>query len=560
MLRLKNLLYFLPFLLLACSQQTKEHTAIIPKGTAWVAAYDVKAISEKSKLTESGEYKTLQMAEGMVKKQPKEIQELYKSFMKDPLSLGIDLSENVFSFFYPKKGEERRVGNIGVAASMGDRGKFRENLKKLSKGMPGPLELEVKEEKGRAYLYMEGTILIWDDSRLLFLGSGDQKIKEDKIKKEAVGLLEQKKDKSLVHSNEDFQKFMERRKDVSNWVAFENMPEDVQEEWEEIPYQDKELFKGMSLHTYLAFKSNSVELTHYTNNADSKTFDRFKKALKEGVDQKLMTYLPEKTYMGMGAALDPDQVYKVIQENADQEWEETKEKVKEELRVDPDKIASSLSGDMLMTINGFGTYKRTYTDFVRKGGKGGSMGGLERVEKTTDQLYPKGSFLIKTRTPYIKKQLEEKISKFDTLLTSVGDYYRVDSMEIPFYFGWKDDKLMCGTHEEPLKKLYQGGYSSSSLADSEMGSMFASSPSSGSMLLDLDKYPKLVHDYLEESMGPRGKKSMENSMDILKRIDMQSKDKTGVKITLHLTEGKGNSLNRLLKKADENAGKFMGGI
>ncbi len=557
MRRPSTLLYLIPFLLFACSK-APQHTNTIPKKADWVAAYDVQAIAEKADLKSSSEYKSLDMIKKEMKNVSPEMQKMLQAFLKDPLSLGIDLSREVYSFHYVK-GKEKQ-GKVGVVAAMSDRGKFRSNVDKLLKATGAPDKMKVKKEGGRSYLSAQRTFLVWDGSRILFLTSMDHGTESKAVKEEATRLMGLKGKSSLVNSNKDFQNFMDGRKDISNWISFKNMPSEVKEEFEEAPGKTEKGLKKTTMHSYLAFEPNSIELTHYTNNEDWSD-EKIKKLIKGGLDKELMSYLPKKAYMGFSMAFHPDAVYGIAKEKGGEGIMEAEKEMKQEQGIELKKVMGSLSGDMVATVNGFGTYERTYMDLVRKEesekGKGNRMGfsGMKRVEKTESQLYPKFSFLVKTRTPYIKEQIEKKLLKHDSV-KAVGDHYRLDMTDFPIFLGWKENKIMVGSHEKAVKKLYSGGFSPS-LTDDEMGSLFASSSGSASMLLDLQEYPQKVRDFLTEGRMAPSEKVLTNATSILKRIDAKNFEGNGLKVTLMLKEGDGNSLGRILKKLDDNSGTLM---
>jgi hypothetical protein len=523
-----------------------------------VAAYDLRAISEKGKLSDPSEYQALKMAKEEMQNQDEAIRKIFESFMEDPLSLGVDLSQELYSFYYSP---DEDPGYLGVTGAITDRSALKENLKKMLEAAGVPGEVEPKKKEGRSYLKMGGTILIWDDSRLLFLSPNDRKgSQKEGVEKEAVRLMDAKGKETLVESNEDFQTFMERKKDISNWISVSDLPASVQKELDRVPMEGDSMVKGTTFHSYLAFKPDAVEFTHFTNNPKWEEKDAFQKVLKEGVDKKLLSFLPKETYMGAAVAFDPDAAYKMAQDAGEEDLQEMKKGLEKEQNIDMDKLVSSLSGDILLTVNGFGTYERTYRDFVQKDdGKGGGFGSMKAVEKTEEQIFPKTSLLVKTRTDYIHKQIEEKLLAHDSV-EKVGDYYRIGMVDFPLYLGWKDDKTVFGSHEGVVQKLYDGGYASSSMADTEMGSLFAGAGSSASLILDLDRYPDKVRDYLKEGMIGPSKKAFESSVKILERVDAQSFEENGFKVTLKLKEADGNSLNTLLKQLDKNTGTIMRGI
>lgn len=539
----------------SCAKE-RDHTSLIPQESGWVAAYDLQAISEKAKLSDPSEYRALQMAKEEMKKQDEAMQKLFESFLADPLSLGVDLSKDLYSFYY-RKGEKKE-GYMGVIASISDRNAMKKNLKKIleSAGVPG--EVEPKKKKGRSYMSFGKKVLIWDDSRMLFLSSTAHQQKKETVESEVFRLMDLEKKASLTESNEDFQEFLGRKEDVSNWISAADLPRGLLDEFDRnAPIDKDEVVDGLTFHSYLAFKPSSVEFTHYTNNPDWEEENKFERVMRGGVDNKLLSYLPKKTYMGGAIAFNPQAAYKMVQESMDGDIERMKKGLKKEQNIDLDKLVASLSGDMILTVNGFGTYERTYMDFVQKKGNGGMS--METVEKKEEQLYPKLSFLINTKKPYIKKQFEKKLAAHDSI-EKVGDHYRLGLVDFPVYLGFKDGKALIGSHEGVVKKLYEGGYPSSSLADSEMGSLFAANAVSGSMILDLDRYPKKVHDYMKEGMMKPVRDAFENSVKILERIDAQSMESNGFRVTLKLKESEANSLNTILKQLDKNTGTIMRGI
>lgn len=552
-----SLLGLIPFLLLACSK-SPDHTAAIPKESDWVAAYDLQAIAEKAELNKSSEYRSFQMMQEEMKTASPELQKMLQAFLKDPLSLGIDLSQEVYSFHYAKG--KKGQGKIGLIAAISDRGKLRSNVDKLLASI-GPAKIKVREEKGRSYLSTDGSFLMWDGSRMLFLTSLENS-EEKAVKAEADRLMGLKGEGSLMNSNKDFQKFMGRRKDISNWISFKKLPEKAKEELAYVPDQAQKGLNNSTMHSYLAFRSNEIEFVHFTNN-EKWPAEKLDKFVKEGLDKKLMSFFPKKAYMGFSTAFKPDAVYELVKEKGGKSVKEAEEEMQDEQGIELKKVMKSLSGDLLLAVNGFDSYERTYMDFVQKGqgdkdGSGGNKMGfqnMERVEKTKEQVYPELAFLIKTRTPYIKKQIEKKLLKNDSV-EAVGDHYRVGITDFPMFLGWKKNKIMIASHEEAVKKLYDGGFSPS-LADSDMGSLFAGSAGSASMLLDLQEYPEKVREWLMEGMMGPSKKAVEDATGMMRRIDMQHYKKTGFKVTFKLKEGEGNSLGRLLQKADDKAGTIM---
>lgn len=544
----------LALLMLVSCSKTPDHKATIPEGTEWVAAYDMRSIAEKGKLTDPSEYRSLSLLQGSMEEEGT-LQKMFESFMQDPLSLGLDLSKDVYTFSYQRSADDPRL--LGFTGAVTERSKFKRTVQDLlsEAGVPGNVEPEQK--RGRSYLTVENMVLAWDDGRYLFLRTTSGKEGNGEIEGEAERLLGLKKKKTLVEKNDDFKEFLERKKDLSNWVDMGNYKGSFQRSRKAFGIQgDTDMVNGMKFHTYLDFKANELEVSHYTYNDEWENWDTFKDMFRAGgIEKELLSQLPQEEYMGASASFHPDTLYKLGKDIGGEDLPVMEERASIVQGIDLEKLFASLGGDLLVTVNGFGTYERSYTKLEEKD-KSGDNGQheLEKVKKTEKEVFPRFSVVMSTSDSYLTDRLEDTLlSKWDSVAEREG-YYEIQRKSYPLYLGWDKGRLIFGSESEAVKKLGQGGFSPS-LADTRTGSLFAGSSYSASMVLDMNEYPENAKSFVSNTVGKALRKKIGNVTDVLDRVNVRSMEEVnGVKMVLKLKEGEGNSLNRILKKVDQNAG------
>lgn len=542
---------------------------MIPEESDWVMSYDLRSISEKGKLNDPSEYSFMSDIQKEVKARDPEMKKLLTNFYEDPLSLGVDLSKEVMFFHFPQKDSgktEEQRGIFGACAATWDRSQLRKNLGRIL-DIEENEELSIEDRNGRSFLQIGESLLAWDDSRILFL----EYPSESDIKEEGKGALEQaeslfelKKKERLAGSSEDFQRFMERRKDISNWLALGRLSSRYADRLKRHPYMGMMGFdlevEDLKVHSYLEFKEEEVELTHYNND---KRWAEWKEGLRDGVDKKLLGHLPEACYLGASMSYDLGFYYEKFKEKNEEDLKEWEEKLQEDT-VDLEKLVSSLGGDFLFTIDGFDTYERTYTVHEpmasrdKSGPNGNALQGRE-VERTEEELYPRFNLIWNTEGAYLKELLKERWLKHDSLEMMKEGQYRYDGFGFPVFFGWNEDKMLLSSNEKSFSGLYEGGYQgSSSLLGAEAGDLFANSAHAGFLVMNLEEYPKVLRDKLRSDYGSVGEGIMEKMTSIFDRLKVKNlEEENGLRVTLGLKEGEGNSLERILKQMDENYRSVM---
>lgn len=536
---------------------------MIPKESDWVLSYDLRSISEKGKLDEPGAYSFMEDAREEVGNQDEDLKELLNAFFDDPLSLGVDLSQEILMFHYLKgeKSSPRDVGNMGITAGVWDRAQFKESLEKIFE-VSGS-EPEIKEEKGRSYIEIPNMVLIWDDSRILGLSKWAPGGGEEELLSQAQELFSLEKDDRLKESNENFQEFIEERKDISNWLDLGKLSEHFEKELQNVPgtWED---YTEMTFHSFLEFKDNEVELTHF---GFGEATEDWGKLFRDGVDKKLLTHLPEESYLGFAGAFDPAACYEWAKEKSGEDLKKAEAEMKDE-GVDLQELITSFGGDAVFTLSSFSSFERTYTTYeqveVEKDPEEGkekrfsSFRDMEKVEKTKDELLPEFTFAFSTRTSYFRDLIEEKFKPEMDSLEGTDNGFIVHSEDIPsVHFGWGNDLMMIGTDGETVKRLSKGGYSDASLADTDLGSIFASSSYAGRMVLDIEDYPDRFQEWVRKESGPFGENMLKKMTGVFRVLTVDQIEENGIRVAFELKEGKGNSLNLIMKQLDENYKEVM---
>ena len=339
-LRYLTLVLFVSLLVVSCSR-SPQATDMIPKDANVVISLDTKSLMEKGKLDQ---FKNTSMYSTMKKFSAKDpnTEKLLDQIIENPVAVGVDLTKDIYYFLSANK--SYNCAMIGLSSSA----KFEEFTKKIHKDLSVNAQIK-KESKFSYVLYEPGALLLWDESKLIFIGITKPEC-QDSALIYANNLFAMKSENAIA-SNKDFVAFMKTKKDVNLWMSMEVFQNIIPN----MNYEEMAGYKlaGNYIYGSLDFAAGQAAATinmSLTEEAKKVTFDS---TMKNGISEKLMNFIPEKRVIAaLSYSIDPKKSYEKIakMQKSSSMLSMLLSKVPS---ADLEKIFNFINGEMLLTFNGF---------------------------------------------------------------------------------------------------------------------------------------------------------------------------------------------------------------
>lgn len=211
---MKKLLHFIVFValmtstLFSCAKRATPAT-IVPQNVATVVKFDLKSLLAKANY-KFAENQMLQKAISDIE-DPQQ-QKFFKSILKNPLSLGIDLMSYLYYFIAAD-------GSQGIVASIKNSKKLYNNLLTID----GSLKESIEINNGVYYITTPMARVAWDNRLLIVhIQNNINSLSDDKSQPVDIkSMLNRKKENSFV-SLPDYKKFADSHTDIVSFTSAKN--------------------------------------------------------------------------------------------------------------------------------------------------------------------------------------------------------------------------------------------------------------------------------------------------------------------------------------------------
>ncbi len=198
-------------LVVASCGKKPSHINAIPDNAYGVIVAKPSQIDSKKLQEQFESNEEFQEVLQKLKEEAPELAQLFEDFMKDPNSLGVDLSQEAYAFI--SSDEEQDF--VASAFALKKASKFQDLVQTVLEEMEMEMEIETDENLNILAFPMNVGCITWDNEKALILvfmkGAGDAKALSQKLMTQKAG--------NSIMQNKDFQTFYNNCLDVNVWVS-----------------------------------------------------------------------------------------------------------------------------------------------------------------------------------------------------------------------------------------------------------------------------------------------------------------------------------------------------
>jgi AraC-like DNA-binding protein len=513
-------------------RQRDEHLQVIPENAAAVMVLNVWSLFEKA---EPDELKKLKFVDKQKKKSSNGDDKLMRDLMKNPMSAGIDVIQNVYGFAAPN-GTNMIAG---ITLKINDDEAFKKFLEKMSIG-DSPKRMVgfwfVKIDWNNAIAWNKEVAIIYT------MGAGD-------LDQTAEKFLFRKEDESIL-SSASFQEFRTHGCDLGVYANNEVLNSMNEQMDRDVQQMQQTLQSDGYSEALLSFETNSIDL-HINNHPKT---ERPAILRKDGpTEAHLQAVSQKQAVFYLGLAVNISGLIQLLDQSP--ATKESLDDMQRELGITREELKQQFSGDISMT---FSDYKNLYTedpniqrdiDEIAKiyegfNGRFSEAGSEEDYEFKREVVTPVLVLNIGLKDMVKTQAVLEKIG-----LKKDGDAWVAPGRGNYVYSAIKNNHLVI-TNDYPLaqtvgKTGILGAKLPQPIADNAR-----KKPICGFFDLTSAHYPKLFIDEIGETMGELGAKLFFEYMRLFQHITIEGEG-NNFRLQINLVSGERNSLFRLIKQADE---------
>ena len=552
-----NVIYNLAAFLLAavifssCSTTGDDYTTAIPADAKMIITADLGSIAAKGQLDKIEELQTYKMAKMYMAMLGEEANKEIESFMKDPGVTGIDFKSKMYFYMLEKN------MTVGVLFKLTDGAKFSSFVEKMSK-MGGDKGPEIKKEGDISIIAEGGSIVGWDNSKLLILASTTGQDVSTQFKEYMAAAS----DKS-INSNENYAEFTKNPMDVGFWMNYDFMAklQEMNPAMKQMPEvgamygKMADLFKDSYYHIYVDFANGEIKMTgaFYPNPELAKKFDP-EKLVKPGMSEKILNVVPgDKVFGSLAFAVNMKEYVNAIMEFIPKEYQA--DKLNEMIKTGTqgqltfDDIVNFFDGEFLITFNGMKTVTSQQTSY--------DMEGKETMEEVSNP-FPLVTMAFTVNDDKLYNVLQQMLPALGNMVKPRGSNFEIEPEPgMKIYAGMQDKLFVITTSEEVIDNLGKG-FGDKGYANTDIGKKLLQMPSYMYMNLNLETYPDEIKNMLKDEMG-FNYKAFADVMKNFNSISMESTKDMKFVGSLKFSDDKNNSLYTIITMIDNAVASAAGG-
>ncbi|MGL4599717.1 MAG: DUF4836 family protein [Bacteroidia bacterium] len=513
-------------------RQRDEHLQVIPENAAAVMVMNVRNLFEKA---EPDELKKLKFIDKQRKTPAYGDDKLMRDLMKDPMSAGIDVIQNIYGFVAPN-GQNMIAG---ITLKINDEEAFKKFLEKMSVG-ESPKRMVgfwfVKLDWNNAIAWNKEAAIIYT------MGAGD-------LDQTAEKFLFRKEDESILAS-ESFNEFRSHACDLGIYANYEVLNSMNEQMDRDVQQMQQTLKTDGYSEALLSFENNSIDL-HINNHPKT---ERVAILRKEGpAAAHLQAVSQKQAVFYLGLAVNISGLIQLLDQSP--EVKASLDEMQQELGISRAELSQQFSGDISMT---FSDYKNLYTEdpniqkdmdemakiYEGFNGRFSESGSEEEYEFKREVVAPVLVLNIGLKDMTKTQALLEKIG-----LKKDGDAWVAPGRGNYVYTAFKNNHLVI-TNDYPLAQTVGKTGVLGAKLPQPIADHAGKKPICGFFDLTSAHYPKAFIDEIGETMGEAPSKLFLEYMKLFQHITLDGEGNNFL-LQINLVSGEHNSLFRLIKQADE---------
>jgi hypothetical protein len=403
------------------------------------------------------------------------------------------------------------------------------------------LEASLEEEPNYTYYIIDEEVGIsWDDEKILLVLCDNYQSRENIDF--SIEHLMTLKEKEAVKSDEQFNEFYAAAKDVSLFMNTDLFEENYELERMEELY-DMNLTDNM-VFAHLEFTEREVKLSGKLKlNEEMAYFSEEYAVWDNTIKEDLLAYLPKESFFLTSLSINPKGYYELLAEEEDN-FGGIERKFKRKLGVELEEVFDNVEGDFVFSISDFEEIEYTYESYEY------GPYGYEEVEKTKKEVLPLCNFVMKIKDEVLFNNIMEHVG--DGTLKKRKKYYEIEGVDRPSaYIAIANKHVLISNDKKNVNAFVKGG-NSDNLQQSPLKSNILASNMYATFNLDYDSYPSAIKKELRKSQNKEDKKIFGIFDDLLEDISLKQLGDDEIELVIHLTEGEGNSLSRIVGLLEDN--------
>lgn len=524
---LPGILFFSFLILVSCSETNKKEATAVPKDAAFVLVVDGKSLSEKSGIddfTQTNAYKKL-----MEQMSSDEIEHLkqFDYILKDVNESGVGINDTYLVFMKMDMGDPI----VGINLPVIDRAKLENLMNKAVDDSQKELVIEKNADISVLNTPNEDVIICWNDNQLLMITS-DSKSSDD-LSQMGMELLQQHKSKSIF-SNSHFNDFYSEHKDLSFWLNYghimDNMAPAQQMMASQIPFD----FKGMYISGFVSFEKGKVDIKYHTEMSEKmKEYLEKYPVINPDFDLAALEAIPQKSFLNFESSLNFYEYYRLLlsmykekQINVDT----YSKQIEKELGVSLEELLKSISGEIAVSIQDIKMVEKVdpNKDYI----EGAEIPRQPEIKYTA---------VLRLKDELVWSIITDRAQQFGLQQTADG-YYSVPNANM--YFTYKDNNIVFTNDLELMQKVQENGKVEPNMVESDAAKSLKNFPSYMEINLDAADYPEEVLQYYHFPV--------EDFLKPYKRIVISASDMSNVEAVIEMKDDSQNALRIILNNMDEN--------
>lgn len=524
-------------LLLASCSSGPNNLNVIPKEAKVVSVIDFYSIIKKGKLYDIKDFNLFNVFTKEARKADKGLVKLSNEIIDDPGITGISLTSDFF-VYYLNEAEDESFSVI--SAELNSDSKFEDFIKHVLKKTGGDLEIE----DGSTYKYTimgRDVAMAWDSDKVVFL-TALNRASRPHMDIEIEALFELSESEQIT-SNEDFNTFYNKKKDISVWMST-NLYENS--------YQYKMLMQQADFDisdsyasAHLDFEDESVSLlTEFTPNEEVQKMMSEHNIFEHEMNTDLLEFFPSENLATASMSISPSAYYSLIKKQG--EFEKVEAEFKRETGFEFKEIVESIEGSAVVSVFGFKEVEYTYE----------TEGYGRSVEVSRNEYLPQIGLAFDINGNRVLKDMLDNMP--EGAINKLNNYYQFTfDRKFPAYLAFNDKVCYISNDLESIAAFNNGGGSGDDLSDSDVSSAIESSNFYTYLNLNYESYPKEIKKRIKSSQNGMEKKLFKIWNEIAKSMELKSIETNSVEFIFNTKDSGSNSLSVIFKAIDENYQLFL---
>jgi hypothetical protein len=498
----------------SCNRSGQNIYKVVPSNTAAVVSFSPGKLMEKA---DAADFNYMKDIIGD--------KEFNKFLFENPGISGIDVKGYSCAFMF---GTDQKY--LGVVMPIKNKKVFEKFLDKL--GEEYGTEFTKEEAENYTFSKKDNNVLAWNKTLLIHLTriKGEENAPVEEKLKELFSLEAE----NCILSEKDFKSFLSEQKDLNLWLTSNQISS----------FSDANLgmlnmlgsLNNNYAHVFLEFQEGAIVLSsNLLLNPDfKKSFDKFN-IIDLNAEKDILKMLPANDLILAGNfRLNPEKAVEILKflNSGDSKFMEDFEK---ETGKTPENILKSIQGSFAFSVNGVITTEANGTDADTLNCRRHKFPAIVAAMQLNDE---------KLFTDFLN------IVKQKETIAEKDGYFIINSKEVPFYMGIKNNVILMSNIEKNISDVIANEKVENNLFSQDISKVLVDNPICFFLNLDRDSYSEKVKGFLDEEMQNKIGKEMNNYGASLKSLTLTgSLEKSEIRI--ELKDKSVNSLHALLKSMDK---------